>query len=225
MKDLKIRCSAIGKIMTSPRSKGEVLSATTKTYIKELVLEHKYGIKKEINSRYLDKGNQVEDMAIELAEQALDLGFVFKNELFFENDHLTGTPDIITDTLIVDVKSSWNGTTFPMFEDELPNKDYYWQLQGYMDLTGKHNAIVAYCLVDTPEDIVLDEIRRVAWAKKELEPSEETEQDVRSQHEFSHIPKDKRVKAFLVEKDEHAIWQIKERVEQCREYYTELWNK
>ncbi len=225
MKELKIRCSAIGKIMTSPRSKGEVLSATTKTYIKELVLEHKYGIKKEINSRYLDKGNQVEDMAIELAEQALDLGFVFKNELFFENDHLTGTPDIITDTLIVDVKSSWNGTTFPMFEDELPNKDYYWQLQGYMDLTGKHNAIVAYCLVDTPEDIVLDEIRRVAWAKKELEPSEETEQDVRSQHEFSHIPKDKRVKAFLVEKDEHAIWKIKERVEQCREYYTELWNK
>jgi hypothetical protein len=225
MKDLKIRCSAIGKIMTSPRSKGEVLSATTKTYIKELVLEHKYGIKKEINSRYLDKGNQVEDMAIELAEQALDLGFVFKNELYFENDHLTGTPDIITDTLIVDVKSSWNGTTFPMFEDELPNKDYYWQLQGYMELTGKHNAIVAYCLVDTPEDIVLDEIRRVAWAKKELEPSEETEYDVRSQHEFSHIPKDKRVKAFLVEKDEHAIWQIKERVEQCREYYTELWNK
>jgi hypothetical protein len=211
--------------MTSPRSKGEVLSATTKTYIKELVLEHKYGIKKEINSRYLDKGNQVEDMAIELAEQALELGFVFKNELYFENDHLTGTPDIITDTLIVDVKSSWNGTTFPMFEDELPNKDYYWQLQGYMELTGKHNAIVAYCLVDTPEDIVLDEIRRVAWAKKELEPSEETEQDVRSQHEFSHIPKDKRVKAFLVEKDEHAIWQIKERVEQCREYYTELWNK
>jgi hypothetical protein len=211
--------------MTSPRSKGEVLSATTKTYIKELVLEHKYGIKKEINSRYLDKGNQVEDMAIELAEQALDLGFVFKNELYFENDHLTGTPDIITDTLIVDVKSSWNGTTFPMFEDELPNKDYYWQLQGYMELTGKHNAIVAYCLVDTPEDIVLDEIRRVAWAKKELEPSEETEQDVRSQHEFNHIPKDKRVKAFLVEKDEHAIWQIKERVEQCREYYTELWNK
>jgi len=225
MKDLKIRCSAIGKIMTSPRSKGEVLSATTKTYIKELVLEHKYGIKKEINSRYLDKGNQVEDMAIELAEQALDLGFVFKNELYFENDHLTGTPDIITDTLIIDVKSSWNGTTFPMFEDELPNKDYYWQLQGYMELTGKHNAIVAYCLVDTPEDIVLDEIRRVAWAKKELEPSEETENDVRSQHEFSHIPKDKRVKAFLVEKDEHAIWQIKERVEQCREYYTELWNK
>jgi hypothetical protein len=225
MKDLKIRCSAIGKIMTNSRSKGEVLSATTKTYIKELVLEHKYGIKKEINSRYLDKGNQVEDMAIELAEQALDLGFVFKNELFFENDHLTGTPDIITDTLIVDVKSSWNGTTFPMFEDELPNKDYYWQLQGYMDLTGKHNAIVSYCLVDTPEDIVLDEIRRVAWAKKELEPSEETEQDVRSQHEFSHIPKDKRVKAFLVEKDEHAIWQIKERVEQCREYYTELWSK
>jgi hypothetical protein len=72
MKDLKIRCSAIGKIMTSPRSKGEVLSATTKTYIKELVLEHKYGIKKEINSRYLDKGNQVEDMAIARGEASIN---------------------------------------------------------------------------------------------------------------------------------------------------------
>ena len=225
MKDLKIRCSAIGKIMTSPRSKAELLSATTKTYIKELVLEHKYGIKKEINSRYLDKGNQVEDKGIEMAEQILELGFAFKNDLYFENEFLTGTPDIITDKLIIDIKCSWNGTTFPFFEEELPNKDYYWQMQGYLNLTGKDNAIVAYCLVDTPEDIVLDEIRRVAWSKKELEPSEETEADVRSQHEFSHIPKDKRVKAFLVEKDEQAIEQIRERVEQCRTYYKELWQK
>jgi hypothetical protein len=40
---LKVRCSALGAIMTNPRSKTETLSETTKTYVKEMVLEHKYG--------------------------------------------------------------------------------------------------------------------------------------------------------------------------------------
>jgi hypothetical protein len=44
---MKIRASQIGKIMATPRSKGESLSQTAKTYIQELVLEHKYGIRKE----------------------------------------------------------------------------------------------------------------------------------------------------------------------------------
>ena len=53
---MKIRCSSLGKIMTSPRTKGEVLSQTAKTYIKELVIEETLGIKKEFSSRYTDKG-------------------------------------------------------------------------------------------------------------------------------------------------------------------------
>ena len=49
---MKIRCSAIGKIMTSPKTKGEVLSQTTKTYIQGLALAHVYGIRKEFTSKY-----------------------------------------------------------------------------------------------------------------------------------------------------------------------------
>ena len=55
---MKIRCSALGRLMTAPRNKTELLSQTAKTYIQELVLEHKYGIKKEFSSRYTDKGLQ-----------------------------------------------------------------------------------------------------------------------------------------------------------------------
>jgi hypothetical protein len=219
---MKIRASAIGKIMTSSRSKGEVLSQTAKTYIQELALEHKYGIKKTINSRYIDKGLIVEDEAIQLCDRVLELGFVVKNDEYFENEFICGTPDVITDTLIVDVKSSWDLFTFPMFDDELPNKDYFWQMQGYMALTGKQSAIVSYCLIDTPLDIVQDEIRRASWAKKELEVSEATENEVRQQHEFSHIPEPKRVKAFLVEKDEQAINSIYEKVEEARKYYQQI---
>ena len=41
---MKIRSSALGKIMTNPRKKTEVLSAGCKTYIKELVKEDLFGL-------------------------------------------------------------------------------------------------------------------------------------------------------------------------------------
>ncbi len=45
-------------------------------------------------------------------------------------------------------------STFPWFETEIPNKDYYFQLQGYLWLTNKTEAVLAYCLIDTPLEIV-----------------------------------------------------------------------
>ena len=223
---MKVRCSAIGRIMTSPRSKGEVLSQTTKSYIKELVLEHKYGIRKEINSRYLDKGNMVENESIELTERVLDLDLIVKNESYFENEFICGTPDIIMGDTIIDVKSSWSAHTFPFFfDEELPNKDYYYQIQGYLALTGATKGIVAYCLINTPEEIVLDEIRRTSWSRHELDVTEETEAEVRQQHEFDHIPEANRVKAYHIERNEDVIQAIYERVNECRNYYDRLWER
>lgn len=222
MENIKIRCSALGKIMTAPRSKSEVLSQTAKTYIEELAKEHLFGIKKVFKSRYTDKGNEVEEQAIELTEDVLGFEFLTKNEKYFENDYIKGTPDVITTSLIIDVKSSWSGETFPFFESELPNKDYYFQVMGYMWLTGKQNALISYCLVNTPEEIVNDEIRRTSYGKYEIEPSEETINDVRSIHNFNHIPKDRRVKAFHVEYNEGVINEMKTRIDECRKYFNTL---
>ena len=218
---MKIRCSALGKIMTSPRSKGEVLSKTAKTYIKELFLEETFGIKKEFSSRYTDKGNEMEEVSINLFCDVY--GFqAFKNEEYFENDFIKGTPDLILDHEVIDIKTSWDGTTFPWFEDELPNKDYYWQLIGYLWLTGKSKGRIVYCLVDTPEEIVLDEIRRTSWKKFELEVSDETIEAVQSQHEFSHIPMERRVKCFTFDYNEEVIEQMKLKIEHAREYYESI---
>jgi hypothetical protein len=112
---MKVRCSAIGKIMSAPRNKSEVLSQTAKTYIHEMVLQDKYGIRKEFSSRYTDKGNEVENESINLVNQVLDVGFIYKNEEYFENDWITGTPDVNTEQVLLDVKSSWDGSTFPFF--------------------------------------------------------------------------------------------------------------
>jgi hypothetical protein len=222
---MKIRCSAIGKIMTSPKSKGEVLSQTTKTYLHELAIEEVYGIRKEFSSRYTDKGNEVEDLSIELCNDVLDLGFIYKNEEHFTNDWITGTPDVNTKEILLDVKSSWDATTFPFFDTELKNKDYLYQMHGYMWLTGKEESLLCYCLVDTPLQIVEDEIRREHWKASLIEESLDLREFVQSKHTFGHIAKEKRLKAFKIAKDEQVIENIKTRIEQCREYYNELIQK
>ena len=224
MNTFRVRCSALGKIMTSPRSKSEILSQTAKTYVEEQVLLAKYGIVKTFNSRYTDKGNLVEDESIKLASEVLELGFILKNDEHFSNEWVTGTPDVNTASLILDVKSSWDATTFPFFATEIPTKDYYYQLQGYMWLTGKQKSLLVYCLVNTPLDMVQDEIRRAHWNANLLEESLDLIDEVQKRHNFDHIPDNRRVKVFEVERDDEVIEQIKERVELCREYYETLYN-
>jgi hypothetical protein len=222
---LKIRCSAIGKIMTNSRSKSEVLSKTCKSYLEELALEEVYGIRKEFSSRYTDKGNEVERESIDLAQDVLDMGFMYKNTEFFENDFLTGTPDVNTDTCLLDVKSSYDASTFPFFAEEIPNKDYMYQLQGYMALTGKRKSILAYCLVNTPYDIVEDEIRRAHWKHHLIDESDELRAEVEAKHVFDHIPMEKRIKTFDVRYDKDIVKAIYDRVKECRVYYDEIINQ
>jgi hypothetical protein len=219
---MKVRASQIGKIMTNPRKSGEVLSQTAKTYVQDLVLEEKYGIKKEFSSRYTDKGNEVEDLSIGLVNEVLNYNFIYKNDEHFTNDWITGTPDVNTDEVLIDVKSSWDASTFPWFETEIPNKDYYYQLQGYMWLTGKKEAVLAYCLIDTPFNMVNNEVRRAHWNALIIGEDEQLRKEVESKHKFGHIPKNRRVKYWFVQRDESVIEQIKERVELCREYYNLL---
>ena len=259
MKDLKIRASQLGRIMTddpatvitdkqlvtlnglltkikltekqaikrdelvAKRDAKPELSVGAKSYIRELWLENEFGVKKEINSKYIDKGNTVEDLSIELASIMLDKKGLFKNDEYFENDYLMGTPDVITEDSVIDVKSSWSAATFPFYDTELKNKVYEWQLKAYMMLTGKTVSYLCYCLVPTPETLILDEMRRVSWKRGEMgEVSEEVENDVRAYFDLSKIPEFDRVKTFKVELTEEDKEKIKMHVELAREYYNTL---
>jgi hypothetical protein len=225
MSELLFRCSSLGKLMTDPRSKSETLSETAKSYIQDLFKERELGIYKEFSSRYTDKGLEMEDEAIQFASEVLNWDFVVKNEVRFNNEWITGEPDINTDSLLADIKCSWNGSTFPLFDETLKNKDYYWQLQGYMQLTGHETSELVYTLMDTPLQIVEDEIRRQHWKLNLIEEDLEVRDAVQKMHNFDHIPNELRVKRFIVQKDETAQQKIKERVEVAREYYQQLKNR
>jgi len=199
------------------------LSTGAKTYIKELWLEDNYGIKQEINSKYLTKGNDVEDLSIQLVETMLDQENLYKNDEYFENDYVKGTPDVITDTCVIDVKSSWSAATFPFFDEKLSNKNYEWQLKSYMWLTNLHESYLSYCLVPTPEVLILDEMRRVSWKRGEGgEVSKTVENEVRQYFDISEIPVWERVKSFKVTLKGEDIAKIKEKVNLAKEYYNHL---
>lgn len=194
LNEFKIRCSAIGLIMTEPRSKSETLSQTCISYLEQWVKEQLYNTKKQINSKYLTKGNEVEIEAIEYYAEAKDLGFVLKNQEYFENDYITGTPDLITNGVVYDFKSSWDCFTFPLFETKV-DKNYEAQLQGYMALTGLKKAKLVYTLQNTPDELQWDE-----------------------PIDYSNYPDTLRIKEFEIDFDSEFIERVNNRVIECRNY-------
>lgn len=214
------RCSALGKLMTNPRYKKDALSATTRRYLQELHKEVLFGKSTDLQSKYLDKGKQVEDESIAMYNRVKGSTEI-KNEEHYSNEYISGTPDIVGSKLI-DIKSSWDFTTFPMHEETLPSKDYYWQLQGYMELTGKKESWIAYCLVDTPTQLIQDEVRRLGWQLGMIEVPMDLEAEVYERLQYSDIPEELRIKTFHVEYNEEDIQRLYERIEICREYLTDL---
>jgi len=198
---MKIRSSAIGKIMTNPRSKKETLSATCKTYIKELVKEDLFGYRTTIDSKYLTKGIDMEDTSIDLYNEVHGTLYL-KNTERLENEFITGECDINAEDKIIDIKSSWSLETFPASPDDVNNKDYEWQLRAYMWLYDKPKAELAYCMVSTP-DYLLKE-----WDNLDI-------------HKVDNHDPFLRVTTISFERDTEKEELIAQRVKDCREFYNE----
>lgn len=198
----KLRASAGGKLATNPTAadakKGALLSKTSISYLKEWLTGEIYGYQKEIKSKYIEKGNLLEDAAIDYAIQVLDLPFVLKNETHYMDEYFIGTPDIVTDDEVIDIKCSWDCLTFPLFENDIPTDDYFYQLQIYMHLTGKRKSRLVYVLMDTPE--------HMHWERSLT---------------YGHLDAKYRIKSFDVTYDDEVIAMLQTRVMAAREYIQE----
>ena len=200
MQNLRIRCSALGKIMGEPRKKTDILTQT-KTYIESLVKQEIYDYKVEITSKYFDKGNMCEQDSIDLYNSVFFTNHK-KNTVRLFNEFIEGECDIIAPNEIIDIKTPWSKETFPALPDDGINKDYEWQLRGYMWLYNKDNAALAYCLVDTPDSLI------------------EWENNL-SIHHVSEIAPELRITLLKFERDTKIEKQIEIKVNQCRDYAQE----
>lgn len=228
---VKFRCSALGKIMTNARSKSETLSKTTKSYIKELFMELEWNIVEDISTPAMEKGNIVEAESIKFANTMLSLGLTDEqiennSQRYRYNDFVHGSTDLETDDLIIDVKNPFTIKTFPMFsDDELPNKHYSDQMQGYMWLSNKDKAMIVYTAIESPSEMIYDDIRKQHWKKQAFWDGEEDEaivEAVTNYHTFPLIENENRIRVYEVDRNEERIEQIKERIGLCREYYNTL---
>lgn len=252
----KFRCSSLGRLLTEPRLKADKdagnLSEGCKTYLKQLHCEELFGRSEEIKSKYLDKGIQNEEKSFSLySELTKDYSGSYKNTKTFENEFIKGTPDNCKDK-ILDIKSSWSQKTFPMYENQIENKDYIAQLQGYMALTGLDNAKLVYCLTDTPTKLINDELMRLHWKLdimdgngnirensielvveliKNMIFSENGLKDFCDENpsvklewftKFEEIPLQFRVKIFDLQRNDAMIDFIYSKVKKAREYMNEL---
>ena len=198
---MKIRSSAIGKIMTNPRSKKETLSAGCKTYIKELVKEDLFGYKSTIDSKYLTKGIDMEDKSIDLYNEVHNTLYL-KNTERLSNEFITGECDINAEDKIIDIKTSWSLETFPPSPEDINNKDYEWQLRSYMWLYDKPKAELAYCMVSTPDYLLKD------WDNWDI-------------HKVDKFDPFLRVTTISFERDTDKEQEIMERVIECGKFYIE----
>lgn len=150
----------LGGLIAKRDAKPKLLKTAT-NLLDDIFQETVFGRSKELKNKYLEKGVSQEEKSLTLYTQVTG-ELLTKNEDQFANDWFTGTPDN-TEGLIRDIKTSWDYSTFPMHDEEIKNKAYLCQLNVYMDLVGLDKAELVYCLVDTPFNLVDDELRKVGW--------------------------------------------------------------
>lgn len=200
---MRFRCSSVGKLMTEPKSKSEVLSVGAKTYIRELAAQEILGVDFEVSSKAMEKGIICEGEAIQMLNRVRGLN-LSKNTERRKNDYITGECDLfdLQRKRGHDIKCSWSASTFPISVVDCEDKLYEWQMRSYMALWDAEEWSVDYCLVDTPDHLI------------GYEPMQ--------MHLVSHIPERMRITSWVIQRDKDKEAAIFEKVKHAREYYAQV---
>ena len=204
MRDLLIRCSSIGKLMTEPKTKAEgPLSVGAKTHIRTLAAQEIFGVDFEVSSKEMEKGTLMEPEAIAMLNRVRGLNLT-KNTERRTNDWISGECDLFDATARRghDLKCSWSVATFPLVVVDCEDKLYEWQMRGYMLLWDADEWEVNYTLLSTPEHLA-------RW-----EPA--------SMHFVDHIPEHMRITTWVVERDKEKEDRMVEKIKHARAYFAEV---
>lgn len=201
-KGITIKQQETLNVLIAKRDAPVELSKGAKKYIKGLAEEDIYDYVNSISSRELDKGITVEDDSIDLYNEVLGT-FWSKNKERKENYWITGECDVEEVERITDIKSSWSLTTFPKLKEDIDSKLYEWQGRAYMWLYNKPSFRLAYCMVDTPLDLLND------WDNMDI-------------HIVNEIDPTLRVTYVDFIRDCELEKKIIEKVELAREYYQKV---
>jgi len=229
----KFRASSWGNLMTEPKTKEEKLrgelSVTCKKELIKIYNMVKYGRKKDISSRAIEKGKLCEKDGIILYSR-VEKKLYSKNEVQLENEWFTGFPDLADNEDIYkakevdDMKISYELDTFMPKLIEEADAGYEYQLNVYYDLAGPQceGGSIVYALVSAPESLILQEKRSLLWkmdVATDLNPdyiaaAEELERNM----VFEDIDFRERIIKKPVPRDNELIQKMKDKVPRLREW-------
>jgi hypothetical protein len=232
----------------------EELAEGVITHLIDVYVAAMYERHEEISSKYLEKGNTTEEFSISTVSR-MTKKFFKKNETTLKNDFICGTPDLFIGksieeaTHIRDTKSSYSVYTFHRSISKELLDLYYWQVQGYMALSGAQVANVDYCLNNTPFNMIEAELRRESYKHLEgntpnwidlqiaanhifdrksfeefiqrigINPTDENSKAI--VQGFVEIPLEKRWFTFEVKRNDEDIQRLYDRIKQCRTWINE----
>ena len=204
------RCSSLHKLIGDGRSKAAVISDTAKSAIRDIVKEDLYGFRSFTGNQYTQKGNLLEDLAIEMSGR-MRLRNYQKHVGRVENELITGECDVLDlkNKLIIDTKCTWDIGTHPFFADEAMERvkkaGYDIQMQAYMWLYDCEVANIDFWLFPCPPELLngWDDIDQLVHLVEKI--------DIRD-----------RKTTVTIERDEAVIQKIKDKVPHCQEYYAKL---
>ena len=142
------------------------LSKTAHKRILKMAREVKYGIRENLENKYVLKGLMNEDDGISLWSEVTGK-FLKKNTKRYFDDLKQGEMDLLTTfdkgRVVDDIKNSFTKETFD--NNINLSKKYYWQLQGYMDLLGESYQYgrIVFTLTNTPIELINEEVTATAW--------------------------------------------------------------
>lgn len=214
----------LGQLLEKKKT-GITLGETSKAFVRQMWLEKEFAYKEDVMTDEMLKGLLCEQDSLGLVQKVLGGEFRAKNTNRFRNEFIEGTPDIILkkEDVVEDVKTSYSLRTF--MEAEL-TKLYFWQGQGYMELTGKKKYRLMYCLVPTPEEII--SAQKMRWYYKfncEDQNPHYVEACLQIDHNneiIRRLPEERRIKKFEFDFEPEKIELLKGKIIVAREYYNTL---
>lgn len=211
------------------------LSRTCRSYLINTYALERYQRQKIVTTPAMMKGIIAEDDSIQLYNAVMGTNYK-KNTKRIENEFISGVidihdggDDILSAQEVIDIKTAQDIITFLAHIDEDIQHSNYWQLQGYMALSGAKTGTIAHTLVNTPETLINDEKRRLLFNMNVVSEEDIDYQLAAAKLEYNltynDIPKDQRMICVSVDRDDEKIVSIYEKVLACRLFLNEFAEK
>ena len=223
------RASEAHYLYARGRTKTPQLTEGAKTWLQEVWLRENCGIRPEVHSKQMWKGREVEDEAIRIYCKYYNDGKpIFKNQERLTEKQLTGECDARNreQNRIIEIKNSYNPLSFIKADRK---REYAAQVQVYMHLWDADQAHLAYCLLDLPDWLYQDELRRYCYQAQILDPEHPDHKEELEAHRRQFIysdnpkmPEVSRIKVYVFERDPDFMERILEGVELANDYYSKL---